>query len=172
MSDEQVQETTVVETTTAKIEEDKHQGLRGLSTDELIDIIAKTRQEAADKRTAKRNAEQKNEEDAKKWREYEESMKTEAQKLADELASYREKAAKLEKEALQRKIADEFNLDPDLVEFVVGSDEDEMKKKAEKLAERMKNRNPLDLKAGERGAPVAKSEMDGGKFLMNLGKNL
>lgn len=156
-----------------KVEEDKHANLRGLDEDDYIQIIEKTRAEAANKRKQKTAAEEKLAEDAKKWQEHLDSQKSATEKLSDEAKQLKAELEQLRLEKLQRSIADEFELDPDLVEFVTGSDETEMRAKAKKLAEReTKVPGSRDLRGGNRGVPVTPKINVGGQFLQRLGDNL
>lgn len=164
---EQHTETQVVEESESS---EKKSSLSGLAEDEYIGMITKLRQEAADKRVGKRDAEKKLEEDAKKWQEHIDSQKSEFERLAEEKASLATKLQTMEKQFLRQKIANEFKLDEDLAEFVDGADEDTMRKQAQKLAEKMKK--PLELMAGDRGGPVVPNRSEGGDFLEMLGNNL
>jgi hypothetical protein len=156
-----------------KVEEDKHANLRGLDEDDYIQIIEKTRAEAANKRKQKTAAEEKLAEDAKKWQEHIDSQKTVTEKLSDEAKQLQAELDELRLEKLQRSIADEFELDPDLVEFVTGSNETEMRAKAKKLAEReAKVPGAKDFRGGNRGTPVTPKINVGGQFLQHLGDNL
>jgi hypothetical protein len=156
--------------------EDKHANLRGLDEDDYIQIIEKTRAEAANRRLERKSktaAEEKIAEDAKKWQEHLNSQKSATEKLSDEARQLQAELDELRLEKLQRSIADEFELDPDLVEFVTGSNETEMRAKAKKLAEReAKVPGSKDLRGGARGRPVVPKINAGGQFLQHLGDNL
>src|SRR5690606_3995938 len=111
--------------------------------------IAKLRRENAAKRTKNREVE----EAAKKWQEYVDSQKTEMEKLQDQLSALREENLRFKLEREQNRLAREYGVDPDLVEFIVGADLDEMEEKAKKLAAKSaQNKKPSttanDLRAG------------------------
>jgi seryl-tRNA synthetase len=124
-----------------------------LSYEELQAEVKRVRQEAAARRVANRELEEK----AKKWSEYEESQKSELQKLQDQLAE-RDKAindAKLE--AKRALIAKEFNVADEDLDLLVG-DEDNMKRLAARLGKKEEGTGtgtpPSNLLAGNRGKPV------------------
>jgi len=115
--------------------------------------IAKLRRENAAKRTKNREVE----EAAKKWQEYVDSQKTEMEKLQDQLSALREENLRFKLEREQNRLAREYGVDPDLVEFIVGADLDEMEEKAKKLAAKSaQNKKPSttanDLRAGRGNA--------------------
>lgn len=119
--------------------------------------LSKVRQEAASRRVALREQE----EAAKKWKEYEESQKSELQKLQDQLAEKERLANESKLEATRIKIAKQFNVADDDIDLLVG-DEESMKRLAERLGAANTeggsggNHNP-DLKGGARGKPVGGS---------------
>lgn len=131
--------------------------------------IAKLRKENASKRVkSKEDADA-----AAMWQKHVESQKTELEKANDRAAQAEAKAAKLELETLRREVADKFNLDSDLVDFITGDSQGEMEAKAKVLADKglvrgAKNAN--DLGAGaSRGTPLTGPKKgDGGSFLEAL----
>lgn len=133
-----------------------------LSYEQLEAEVKKVRQEAAARRVANRELEEK----AKKWSEYEESQKTELQKLQDQLAE-RDKAindAKLD--AKRALIAKEFNVADEDLDLLVG-DEDNMKRLAARLGKKEEGGSSApasNLLAGTRGKPVGSN---GGNFSMD-----
>jgi len=64
---------------------------------------------------------------------FEESQKTEAQRLTEAVTAAEQRAAAAERESMRLKVIAESGLDPDLHEFVTGDTEDEVRAKAEKL---------------------------------------
>lgn len=84
-------------------------------------------------RAARRAAEKTAADLAAKVKEFEDSQKSEAERLASQLAEAEAKAARAEAEALRLRIAAETDLPADLHEFLVGNDEDDLRAKAEKL---------------------------------------
>jgi hypothetical protein len=140
-----------------------------LSADELKQIVAKLRKENASKRIMNKAKDKELADAAAKWQEYEESQKSEFQKLQERNAELEARLESEGRDKLRMKLASEFKLDSDLAEFIDGKDEGEMRSKAEKLAKRI---NPLmgsdDLRAGDRGAPVGSRKKTGGQFLEGL----
>lgn len=126
-----------------------------LSYEELEAELRNVRNEAASRRITNRELEQQ----AQKWKEYEDSQKTELQKLQEAVA---ERDTQLSTYQLKEKkfdIIDEFGLDKDDLELLTGSDEPTIRKQAEKLKARLgnsqqNNSRPADLLAGNRGAPI------------------
>lgn len=133
-----------------------------LSHEDALKELAKVRSEAAARRVANRELEEK----AKKWSEYEESQKSELQKLQDRLAE-RDKAindAKLE--AKRALIAKEFNVADEDLDLLVG-DEENMKRLAARLGKKEEGTSGTpasNLLAGNRGKPVGST---GGNFSMD-----
>lgn len=84
-----------------------------------------------------------------------------------------DKAEKKAKDAIAKALAKEYDLDDDLLDFITGDDEDEMREKAEKLGSRLSKSNDTNgdptsamrpqgvqssgLLAGKRGEPVGKT---------------
>lgn len=114
--------------------------------------LAKVRSEAAARRVALREQEEK----AKKWSEYEESQKTELQKLQDQLAERDRAIAAKELEVTRARIAKQYNVADDDLDLLVG-DEANMKRLAERLGKKEESNNPPNLYAGGRGKPVGSS---------------
>jgi predicted ribosome quality control (RQC) complex YloA/Tae2 family protein len=140
-----------------------------LTHDQALAELAKVRREAAERRVKTRELE----EQAKKWQEYEESQKTELQKLQDQLAERDRKLAETAREKTIASLARKYNLEDDDLEFLTGSDEATLETQAEKLANKLGrnqesqgNRRPADLLAGNRGAPVG-SANNGNTFSMD-----
>lgn len=126
-----------------------------LSYDELEAELKKVRSEAASRRVALREQE----ENAKKWREYEESQKTELEKLQGQIAERDKALADKELEVRRTKIAKQYNVSDDDLDLLVG-DEENMKRLASRLGkeETPKNQRPADLLAGKRGTPVGSKD--------------
>lgn len=132
-----------------------------LTHEQALAELSKVRQEAADRRIKNRDLEAA----AKKWEEYEESQKTELQKLQDRLAEQDKRIAEKELEVSRSKIAKEFNVADEDLDLLVG-DEENMKRLASRLGKKDegKNTRPADLLAGNRGAPLGNS---GNNFSMD-----
>lgn len=133
-----------------------------LSYEQLEAEIKKVRQEAAQRRITNRDLEEK----AKKWSEYEESQKTELQKLQDQLAERDKIAAEAKLEAAKIRIAKKHNVPDDDIDLLVG-DEDSMERLAARLGKKEdagSSSAPSDLLAGNRGKPVGSN---GGNFSMD-----
>lgn len=92
--------------------------------------VTKLRQEAAKYRTeAKKNADA-----AQRLAEFEEAQKTEAQKLADRLATAEKALAAKEAETLRLTIASKHGITGDHLDLLSGADESELEAKALKIA--------------------------------------
>jgi len=123
-----------------------------LSHEDALKELAKVRAEAADRRIKNRELEDK----AKKWQEYEESQKTELQKLQDAVAERDKRLADKELEVTRSKIAREFNVADEDLDLLVG-DEANMKRLAERIGKPKDSeapKRPVDLLAGNRGTSV------------------
>lgn len=142
-------------------------GERELSPEELKAELKRVRQEAASRRIANRELE----EQAKKWREYEESQKTELQKLQEALAERDQKLTSYELKEKKLGLIEEFGLEKDDLDLLTGSDEASNRKIAETLKARYEKlggkkedtterRSPADLLAGSRGNPVGSTSND------------
>lgn len=116
-------------------EEDAEDGLPD-DPESLKREIKKLRRENAAKRTKAKEVE----EAAQKWQQHVDSQKTELEKITEENSSLKQENRKLMVQLAQRDLAAEFDLDPDLAEFIVGEDLDEMREKAQKLAEKAANK--------------------------------
>lgn len=123
-----------------------------LSHEDALKELAKVRAEAAQRRIANRELEEK----AKKWSEYEESQKTELQKLQDQLAERDKIAAEAKLEAAKIRIAKKHNVPDEDIDLLVG-DEESMERLATRLGKKEgagSSSAPSDLLAGNRGKPV------------------
>lgn len=123
-----------------------------LSPEQLRAELTKVRKEAADRRIKLRDAEAK----AAKWNEYEESQKSELQKLQEAVAERDKKLAEKDNEVLRAKIARENNVSDEDLDLLVG-DEENMVRLAKRLGKAKEDTNPADLLAGNRGKPVGSS---------------
>ncbi len=131
-------------------------GSQKLSYEQLESELSRVRHEAASRRVALREQEAA----AKKWQEYEESQKTELQKLQDQLAEREKALAAKDNDILRNKIAREFNVADEDLDLLVG-DEENMKRLATRLGQKSEtpsNTPPTDLLAGNRGKPVGNSQ--------------
>lgn len=122
-----------------------------LSHEDALKELQKVRREAAEKRVKNKELE----DQATKWREYEESQKSELQKLQDAVAERDKRIADKELEVTRAKIAREFNVADEDLDLLVG-DEDSMKRLASRIGKKQEEapRRPADLMAGNRGTPV------------------
>lgn len=122
-----------------------------LSPEQLRAELSKVRKEAAARRVSERELKAQ----ADKWKEYEESQKSELQKLQDAVAERDKKLAEREADVLRAKIARKHNVSDDDLDLLVG-DEANMERLAKRLgkSEEQGNRSPADLLAGNRGTPV------------------
>lgn len=133
-----------------------------LSYEQMEAELKKVRSEAAARRVALREQE----EAAKKWAEYEESQKSELQKLQDAVAERDKRLADKELEVTRARIAKEYNVADEDLDLLVG-DEDSMKRLAAKLgkSDSKGNSNPVDLLAGNRGKPLGSNSPTGNSFM-------
>lgn len=178
MSEEAVQETETVETSAAATEVNTDTSINA-SLDEIDDpdtlrkMVSKLRKENAKSRTEKQELRSK----ADKWAEYEESQRTELEKLQARAEAAEKKALEKSREAILRGHG--IDPDDDLAEFITGSEE-EMTSKAAKLAERLgkqtANTDGLvpNLFKNPGGTPVKPKTQDEGamflEFLADHGK--
>lgn len=126
-----------------------------LSYEELEAELRNVRNEAASRRIANRELEEK----AKQWEEYQDSQKTELEKLQERLNKQDQDLAGYRMNDLKVSVAKEFGLDSEDAELLTGSDEATIRKQAEKLKARFgksetNTPRPADLLAGNRGTPV------------------
>lgn len=131
-----------------------------LSHEDALKELQKVRAEAAARRVANKELESQ----AQKWKEYEESQKTELQKLQDAVAERDKRLADKELEVTRAKIAKQFNVADDDLDLLVG-DEESMKRLAAKLGTTKKEPSPVDLLAGNRGTPVGGKTPSGSSFM-------
>lgn len=87
-------------------------------------------------RAAKRAAEKRAKDLEARLKEFEDANKTEAEKAAARAEAAEKALAEMTAKALRLEVATEFKLDPDLHEFLTGSDEESLRAQAQKLAER------------------------------------
>jgi hypothetical protein len=123
-----------------------------LSHEDALKELSKVRAEAAARRVANKELEAQ----AQKWKDYEESQKTELQKLQDAVAERDKRLADKELEVTRSKIAREYNVADDDLDLLVG-DEANMKRLAERLGKAKETgtpNRPVDLLAGNRGTSV------------------
>lgn len=169
MSEEQTETPVVTENEAPQVDEQpvaKRSQIDNL--EDALKVINQLRDENAAKRVANKAKDTEMEEKAAKWQAHLDSQKTELQLLQERNVKLEETLAEKTRLQLQRDVAKSVGLDEDLVEFITGSDETEMRAKAEKLAGRVPMAPPLDLKAGERGGPVVPKRTSGGEFLLSL----
>jgi hypothetical protein len=136
-----------------------------LSHEDALKELAKVRSEAASRRVANKELEAQ----AQKWKEYEESQKSELQKLQDAVAERDKRIAEKELEVTRSKIAREFNVSDDDLDLLNG-DEENMKRLAAKLGNKKSSNDsrPPDLLAGNRGTPVNKNAQSTSNFMDEL----
>lgn len=147
-------ETTVVESPGQDVPTGTEtEGQSTLTHEQALAELSKVRKEAADRRIKLREAEEK----AKKWEDFEESQKTELQKLQDSVAERDRKLAEKELEITRSRIAREFSVADEDLDLLVG-DEDNMKRLAQRLGKPEGTPpKPADLLAGNRGTPLGGS---------------
>lgn len=84
-------------------------------------------------RKARKAAEKAAADAAARVKEYEDAQKSEAERLAAEVAELREAAAKAIAEAARQRVVNETGLPADLADLVTGADEDAMRATAERI---------------------------------------
>ncbi len=84
-------------------------------------------------RRARRQAEKAANDALAKVKAYEDAKKSDTERLAEQLEQLKAEAATAKAESLRLRVAAESGLPADLHEFLVGSDEDELRVKAQKL---------------------------------------
>lgn len=132
-----------------------------LSHEDALKELQKVRREAAEKRVKNKELEER----ARKWEQYEESQKSELQKLQEAVAERDKRIAETELEVTRARIAHEFNVADEDLDLLVG-DEDNMKRLASRLGKKQEEtrQRPADLLAGNRGTAVGTS---GNNFSMD-----
>lgn len=134
--------------------EGAQEGAQGSTIDSLevaLKEIEKLRRENAAKRVKANEVEA----NAKKWEEHVQSQKTELERLTESKLQAEAEAARLRVDNLRNKVAIETKLNPELLEFLVGDNEDELRAKAKKLVETVGDKGTTpDFYAGQRGTPV------------------
>lgn len=123
--------------------------------EDALKELKKVRGEAARRRVQNKETEEK----AAKWEEHVRNQKTDLEKLTEDNSSLKDENTSLKRENLRNKVALETGLDKDLIEFLTGETEDEMKAKAAILIEKSgkaTGKPQVDLFAGQRGNPVGK----------------
>jgi len=135
-------------------QEGEEQTAEELSPDVLRKQLEKARKEAANYRTKVRELEPL----ASKAKELEEAQKTESQKLAERAEAAERTASEAQRELARFRVLSEVALPPELHEFVVGNDEDELRAKAQKLkAQFSADAQSVDVGQGPRGTSAAPS---------------
>lgn len=128
-----------------------------LSPEELRAELTRVRREAAGRRVANRELEEK----AKKFDEIQREQMSEVERLRADLADAQKSAADASRERLARKVAKAAGLDADDADLITGASEDEMRASAERLAARFAERSSTSnlpnngLFGGSHGKPVA-----------------
>lgn len=84
-------------------------------------------------RQARKTAEKQASELAAKVKEFEQAQLNEAERLSAQLQEAKDAARRAESEALRLRIASEIQLPGDLLEFLTGDDEEEIRERADKL---------------------------------------
>lgn len=128
----------------------------GLSIDELRAELAKVRREAAGRRVANRELEDK----AKKYDEWQREQLTEVERLKADLETAKAELGKTARSRRAREIAKEAGLEADDADLIVGTSDEEMRQSAERLAARIGKPGAAQLPAnglfgGPRGSSVA-----------------
>lgn len=146
--------------------------LEDLEAEQLREMVKKLRRENGKTRVQKNEVTAELEE----FRKWKESQLTAAEKAEKRAAEAERELAEMKRAKLQREIADEFELDSDLAEFITGSDAKEMRAKAEKLAAKTVSKvaGASDFQPGSKGKPPVKpgTAKTGGAFLEELARNM
>jgi len=132
--------------------------------EEALKYIKRLRNEARNRRLKNKELEAM----AQKWKEYEDSQKTELQRLQETAAELQNALEAERVERLRKEIVIETGLDPELAELLVGS-EKEMRTTAKKLVEKTgANRKNSDFYAGQRGQKVTPKATSFNDFMMQM----
>lgn len=123
--------TTPVEEPTTEVVAEEPQGSQA-----DIDWKAESRKWESRAKAAKSDVEA-----AQKWREYEQSQKTEYEKLAENLAAAVARAEKAEAEATRQKIAVEKGIPAEALQLLKGSSEEELQAEADLLLSLIANQS-------------------------------
>lgn len=138
-----------------KTDDDTSSVLDAADRDELLKEIVKLRRENGKRRIKNKEIE----EAAANWQTHLDAQKSEMDKLIEANALLKTQVDEFNLDKMRQSVAKEYGLDPDLADLLVGSDEDEMKDRAERLATKLqalaKKPTAADLGAGrDRGKPV------------------
>lgn len=146
---------------TQSSDKNTQQEQKKLSYEEMEAELKRVRNEAASRRIELKDLKSK----ADEWDKYQESQKTELEKLQEALAAKEKALADYEFDKTKRSVLKEYELDEDDLDLLTGADEQAIRKQAEKLKaknEKLRaNSNssrPADLLAGNRGKPVGSTE--------------
>jgi len=131
-----------------------------LTVEELKAELAKVRREAASRRVANKEKEKELEE-FQKWKD---SQKSELEKALERAKAAEEKAAKADLEKLQRKVAKDAGLDPELADRLIGDSEEELLADAKALAAKYKPSGAGATFAGRRGSAVTTGKTTSSTF--------
>lgn len=100
---------------------------------------------------------------AQKWREYEDTQKSDHEKLADELARAKEEAARASSELLRLKIASEKGITGDATKLLKGSTQEELEAEADLLlsliADQSKPKAPKPDENQGKPAPAVQGQL-------------
>lgn len=132
-----------------------------MSYEDLEKELSKVRNESASRRVELRDYKQK----ADEWDKYQESQKTELQKLQEQLAEREKALASKDVDILRAKIASQYNVAEEDYDLLTG-DEENMKRLAAKLGKEKgttSSNGPSTLLAGNRGKPLGN---EGNNFSM------
>lgn len=152
-------ETTTEEPTVTENTDTNEPDVSGLTEAQLKEELARVRRESAGRRIELRDLKSK----AEEWDKYQESLKTEQQKLQERAEAAEKEIQNLRITSKRESALKDAGLDADLIEFVTGSDDDTIKSQVEKLKTKFGSSaaHPAtqipDLLAGTRGKPVGSS---------------
>lgn len=142
------------EVTEEEIVQPEAESHEGLSREQLLEELSKVRKEAAARRIENKNLKS----DSDKWKQYEESQKTEMQKLQDSIAERDKALSDYKVKDLKLSVAREVGLDSDDIDLIGGTDEETIRASAQKLKERLTPKQdgtkPVELLGGNRGKPI------------------
>ena len=130
------------------------------------EYVDKLRKEAAKYRTeAKANADA-----AKRLAEIEESQKSEAEKTAERIKALEDHVATAERDALRFKVASKYGIgDEDTELFLTASDEETLRKQAERLVGRQEERKKQGNRVPNEGTnPSQSKDGDDREFVQQL----
>ena len=111
---------------------------------------------------------------AKRWREFEQSQKSDVEKMADELARYKAEASEASTKLLKFEVASQKGIPAEALDLLVGSNREELESAADKLLSLIADQSkPTTPKPdANQGKPATGSVTTGDQFAAALAQIL